>query len=255
LKTTKAELIRSLVISSGLIALLVLLQLYVGGTIKSKIAYEIISVVVIMVMWLLLSATKKRKKPEIKNENDFETELKPIPLGTLYFGFALILWTIWASEQAKEQPIKDFGILIIACFVSVISLVLFIATYSEKVRKYFSRIMTPNLAGLTVIISIFSFVYSVLSSPLSFPKNYLPIVEVVIGFGFVWVVTIMLSMIGAAKNELMSLMIIVSFIFLGTERLCHPNSVSIISGIYLIIIGVLAYLVVTKHLNLPEDVV
>lgn len=238
----------SLVLIVGSICLWVLMLLRVEWRTISDTTFEYSSIAVviaIIVIGLVLKGVKKKSKTKPKKDYEYD----PVSIGTLYFGFAMSLLTIWASEQISGQPINDWKTLIIAGLASLISLTSIIAVYIQRLRTYLSKKVTPNSVSLTLIVSLGSFAFCVLSLPSSFPKTYQTIVEVVMYFGFAWIVTMMLIMFRDVKNDLTSIVVIILLIITGIAKLCKEDWVSVISGFILLAIALLVSLVVTRRLK------
>ena len=73
----------------------------------------------------------------------------PIPLGTLYFGFAL---SLFLSDQIDNPQIKY-----IAIFILAISFVFFVAVFSEHVLIVLSKYVVKWLAFLTFLAFLYGF--------------------------------------------------------------------------------------------------
>ena len=68
-------------------------------------------------------------------------------------------------------------------------------------------------------------------------------------FGFAWVVTILMILLRDVKNELARILFVIFPLFVAVIRFCEHDTISIISGIVLIGITVLLYLVATGRLR------
>jgi len=205
-----------------------------------------VALIVVIVVALVLTGFKKKSKTKPKEDNAYD----PVSLGTLYFGFAMSLLTIWASEQISGQAIIDWKTFIIAILASLISFISIIAVYNQSLRKFLSRNVTPNLVSLTFMVSLGGFALCILSLPSNFPKTSQTIAEVVMLFGLAWMVTMMLVMFRDVKNDLLSIVVIILLVITGIATLCKGETVYIILGFILMFIAGLTYLVVTGHLHL-----
>ena len=244
-QTTKGDWKRSLVIFVGLMCLFALMLLYLYSQLIGTIIFEASWVVVWIIMAIALLLINRNAKVKKTVPRKFD----PMSLGTLHFGFALSLWTIWASKQISDHQISDWPTFIIAIIISLISIAFFIAVYSWRMRTFLNTLAAPYLIELTFIAFSFGFVFGVLGSLPAFPQTSRVIIESVVYFGFAWIVTILLIMVRDVKYELARFLFIVFFLIVAAIRFHTLDMIGIIAGAVLVVIAILAYLVTTDRLH------
>ena len=177
-------------------------------------------------------------KRKTKVKNTITHDFNPISLGTLHFGFALSLWSIWATTQ-----VGDIGTFMIAIIVSLTSLAFFVAVYYKRFWDLFYRQAALLVIGLSFIALSAGFIFGIFESLPAFPQTTLTnriIVQIVIYFGFAWIVTILLAMVRDAGNKLVQFLILVFLIFFGVAKVTNTDLISKIGGIVLFAILCLA---------------
>jgi hypothetical protein len=195
-------------------------------------------------MWVIALWRVSRK---IASKKVTIHDFNPISLGTVHFGFAISIWTIWASSQ-----ISDIRMFAIAIIVSLTSVAFFVATYNKPLRTLLNTVAAPYVIGLTFVALAFGSVFGIVGSIPAFPQTSLAnriIVQIIVYFGFAWIVTILLAMLRDIGNELARILLPAFLVFVAVTKLIHSDVVSIIGGIALIAIAVVSYLVITKRLN------
>jgi len=108
--------------------------------------------------------------------------VNPVSLGTLYFSFAL---SLWSSGQISGSV---FGIAILT---SIISFAFFVAVFSKSVLNKLSKWVVKPLVGLTFLAFVYGFIIGWLQT---FPQVSGVVLEVVAFFGFAWIIAILLVM-------------------------------------------------------------
>lgn len=196
---------------------------------------------VLFAIYLVLR--KLNRKVEVKKvaRHNFD----PMSLGTLHFGFALSLWMIWAKNNGVNLPT-----LIIAVIFSIASLTFFTAVYLKEVKTYLNKQGDPLIIILSFIALSYGFAYGIFDSLSSFPQissaNRI-IVQGIVYFGFAWMVTILMVLFRDAKNQLISILIMIFFLFMAVWKFIHHDP---IGGVSLMAVIVLAYLVAVDRLTL-----
>ena len=202
--------------------------------------------IVYLALWRIAKLDKAIKRKETDRQ-----KVNPISLGTLYFAFALPLWTYWSGEQKAQKPNLDLPTLITAIVISLITFFFFLASYSEPLRRFAHRKIQVMLLGLNFIAFLAGFVLGWLPT---FAQVHGIVLYFVVFVGFAWVVTILLGLIEQLKNGIVNIaMLLVFFAIAGTKFFTH-NAVGIWSGCILLSIGVLIYLVSTRRLNVYKEV-
>lgn len=124
---------------------------------------------------------------DISEVNDVKL-VNPIPIGTLYFGFALTLWSI---DQLTNPVIS------IAIFTSVVSIAFFIGVFCKWWLKLISSWITRFLVLVSLFIYVYGFTIGWIQSfgqTADIPQTF------IIYFGFLWIVTMLLVQIRDATK-------------------------------------------------------
>ena len=200
-----------------------------------------------MIIYFAVRWIRKNKKEKKARPHDFN----PISLGTLYFSFALPLWTTWADEKNGTVPINDWRAFGIGTLAAVISLVFLIAVLNKKILNFVNTKIAPYLIMLTFIAFVFGFVLGWLPT---FGHLSGVLLAIVVFFGFAWIVVILLKMVDELKNKLGSTILIVALTILSIIRFIKYDMVNLIGGGILIIIAALAYFVATGYIHLYGEV-
>ena len=111
--------------------------------------------------------------------------------------------------------------------------------------------VAPTLIFLTFIAFLYGFVLGWLPALQQLSDG---LREIIMFFGFAWIVVILLRMIEEARNDLVSILLIVVLIILAIIRIIKLDTVNIIGGITLLIIAGLSYMVTTHRLRLYGEV-
>ena len=181
-------------------------------------------------------------------------QVNPVSLGTLYFSFAL---SLWSSGQINSGSI--FGIAILT---SLISLAFFIAVFSNSVLNKLSKWVVKPLVSLTFLAFVYGFIIGWLQA---FSQVSGIALQVIAYFGFAWIIAILLIMIrdtakqpSKNKNRLftfvrnyISYLIIVAFLIIAVIKFLNRD---FWGGGYLIVIAGLSLSVVRGWLKLQGDV-
>jgi len=129
-----------------------------------------------------MTANEKSKVNGIKLAN-------PVSLGTLYFGFALALWS---SGQLFREAVVG-----IAVFSSVISGAFFVSVFCKRFLDILSKRVVRPLLFISFIAFVSGFVMGWLQSLSQVSGTAL---DFVIYFGFAWVVVFLLVVIRDMKQ-------------------------------------------------------
>jgi len=226
---------QSLIVLIGLACLFIVTLLYLEAKVIDTKVWQAVVVVVSGLMAALLSP-RRRRKAGVKKvvQHDFD----PVSLGILCFSFALSLWI--------SQQTSGLSVLIIAIFVSLVSLAFFVAVFSRSIRRF----MNTRAAPIVMPLTFFAFV-------LGFALGWLPALSqvsavirvVVMYFGFAWVVAMLVTLFRDVKNELARILFVIFFVIVAVIRFCEHDTIGIIGGIIFMGIAVLLYLVATKRLH------
>lgn len=167
----------------------------------------------------------------------------PVSQGTLYFSFAL---SLWASDQVNEPQIRG-----IAIFLTIISFFFFIAVFSERVLKLAHTIL-KILAPLTFLGFAYGFIIGWLQT---FSHVSGTVSQVIVYFGFAWIVTILLTEVKdiPSKPARITISLIVMIILLSVAVARFINHDFIAGGI-LILIAILIMLVATNCLKIHGSI-
>ncbi len=239
-QTTRDNWKQNSLLSLGLICLFAALLLFLYGRQLVAAVFGVLG----FAMWVIALWRVSRK---VASKKVIIHDFNPISLGTVHFGFAITLWTVWASN-----PISDMRTFVIAIIVSLTSVAFFVATYNKPLRTLLNTQAAPYVIGLTFVALAFGSVFGIVGSLPAFPQTSLAnriIVQIIVYLGFAWIVTILLAMLRDIGNELARILLPAFLVFVAVTKLTHPDTVSIIGGIALMAIAVLAYLVITERLN------
>jgi len=179
-------------------------------------------------------------------------DFNPISLGTLHFGVALSLWSAWVTSKMNDERT-----LVIAIIFSITSVIFFIAVYNKPVLDFINNQAAPSVISLSFWALLAGFILGIFEALPDFPQTLFinrVIVQIVVYFGFAWVVTILLAMLRDSGNELVSVLVFAFLIFVGVTKVIQKDPVSKIGGIVLLLISLLGYLVSTHHFPLYGEV-
>jgi len=154
----------------------------------------------------------------------------PLPLGLLYFGFALSLWTI-------EKP--SVATVVIASLSTLVSLAFFIAIFWERFLVFLYTKVVKKLIPTTFVISLFGFVFGWLQT---FSQIQGLILQVIVYFGFAWVAAMLLVEVNEIKQSLrksVGIFTAAAFMVLAVIRFFEHNLVGYIAGGELIALAIL----------------
>ena len=212
--------------------------------------------VLYLVGWaIIIFVALQRNHRNRQKKKAINRDFNPISLGTLYFSFAIPLWTFWVSEQKSGQPTIDVPTFLIAIIASVISFIFFVSVfgsaYSRRILNFMNMKAAPALIFLTFIAFLYGFVLGWLPA-LQQLSDILR--EIIMFFGFAWIVVILLRMIEETGNDLVNILLIVVLMVLAIIRIIKLDPVNIIGGVTLFIIAGLAYMVTTRRLRLYGEV-
>jgi len=226
----KKNLKQSLVTFIGLTYLLTLTLLYLEVKAVDVKVWGASVVVVVVVMTVLLRPRIRRKV--VRHNFD------PVSLGTLWFSFALSLWI--------SQPIREWYIIFIEICFSLGALAFLVAVFSRSMRMF----INTEVASEVMLFTLLAFVFG-------FTLGWLPAItqvsgiirEVILYFGFLWVVVMLVVMFRDAKNELAHILFVVFFIMAALIKLWKLDTIGIIGGVTLLGIAALLYLVATHRVH------
>lgn len=175
-------------------------------------------------------------KANTKDKNKYI--YNPVSQGILYFGFAL---SLWASDPINEPQIKG-----IAIFLTIVSFIFFVAVFCGWVLKL-TKTISKGLAFVTFLAFVFGFITGWLQA---FSQLSGIILQVIVYFGFAWLVTIILTMVKDIKSTRFrvsgSIIVIIMLLAGAVTRLCNQDY---IAGGVLIAISVLIILVAIGRLK------
>jgi hypothetical protein len=167
----------------------------------------------------------------------------PVSLGTLYFSFAL---SLWSSKQIDDPQIKGITI-----FLTVISVIFFISVYSKWVVKIVNKVV-KWLTLLTFIGFVYGFAIGWLQS-LSGVSG--AVLDFIVYFGFAWFVTILLVEVKEVQSKFLrisgSILVAIALVWIAITK--YVNSDNIAGGV-LVVIALLVILVATNVLKLQGSV-
>jgi hypothetical protein len=234
-RSAKLNWKQSLVVLIGLVCSLTVTLFYIEAKVIDAKVWEA-SVVVIMVVMAILLRHQIRRRAEVERvaQHDFD----PVSLGTLWFSFALTLWT--------SQQIRSWQTMIIEILVSLGALAFLVAVFSRSMRMFLNTRAAAIVMPLTLVAFVFGFALGwlpVLSQVSGF------VLDVVVYFGFLWVVAMLLVMFRDVKDGLACILFVVFFLIAAVIKFFEHDIVGIIGGITLTCIAVLLYLVATGRLH------
>jgi hypothetical protein len=227
---------QSSIVFIGLMCLFTVILLYVEAKVIDVKVFSASFIVVSVLMMAMLLSMRRHRKPKVKKVIQHALKpFEPVSLGILYFGFALSLLLI-------NQQINDLLVLIVAIFISLLSLAFFFAVFSRSVRGF----INTRAALIVMPLTFFAFVLGWLAA-LSQVSGVIR--AVVIYFGFAWVVAMLAILFRDVKNELARILFVIFFLFVAVIKFCEYDTIGIIGGIFLTGIAVLLYLVATGRLH------
>lgn len=226
---------QSLIVLIGLTHLFTVTLLYLEAKVIDAKVWQV-SVVVGSALMATLLSMRRHRKAEVKKviQHDFD----PVSLGILCFSFALSLWI--------SQQISGLSVLIVASFVSLVSLAFFVAVFSRSIRMFINTRAAPIVMPLTFFAFVLGFALGWLPALLQVSAV---IRGVVMYFGFAWVVAMLVILFRDVKNELARIIFVTFLLVVAVIRFCERDTIGIIGGIVLTGIAVLLYLVATARLH------
>jgi hypothetical protein len=234
-QTIKAKWQETVVLSVGLVCLLVVFSLNIFTTLVSTWLLSILCLIIVFFMVLAWQRIhKKPKTDKVAKPNDFN----PVSLGILYLGFALSLWT---NESTRN------GLTVgIAIFFAVVSAGFLLSVYFQPIRKFMNARAAPIVLPLTFGAAILGFMLDWLPA---FSSSSGIVLEVIVYFGFIWLVTILLVLYRDVKYEILRVLFMFFFIFAAALKFLDQSFVGNIAGATLLVIVILMYLVVTGRVH------
>jgi hypothetical protein len=196
----------------------------------------------------VFKVVNRKTKSKTSTYHDFN----PISFGTLHFGVALSLWSAWVTNQ-----MSDDRTLVIAIIFSIMSAAFFIAVYNKPTRDFINIQAAPYVISLSFWTLLAGFILGIFEALPDFPQTLFVnrvIVQIVVYFGFAWIVTILLAMLRDAGNELVRVLVLAFLIFVGVTEVVQKDLVSKIGGIALFSIFLIGYLVSTNRLHPYGDI-
>ena len=234
-QTMKAKWQETVVLSVGLVCLLVVFSLNIFTGLVSDWLLIILCVVIVPLMAIAWQRIHKRPKgKKVTKPNDFN----PVSLGILYLGFALSLWT-------NESTRNGFTVGI-AIFFAVVSAGFLLAVYFPPIRTFMNTRAAPIVLPLTFAAAILGFMLDWLPA---FSSSTGTVLEVIVYFGFIWLVTILLVMYRDVKFEILRVLFMFFFIFAAALKFYDQSLVGNIAGAMLLVIVILMYLVATGRVH------
>ena len=197
------------------------------------------SVILVFVILSVLLGNRKKGAVKIAKSHDFD----PVSLGTLWFSFAL---SIWVTQQTKNWYTTGIEILI-----SVGALAFLIAVFSWSMRDFLNTKASAIVIPLTLIAFIFGFALGWLPA-LSQVSGIL--LDVILCFGFLWVVVMLFVMFRDLKKDLARIMFVIFFVIAGVIKFCQGGLIGILGFIILIGIGAISYLIATGRIHVYGEV-
>jgi hypothetical protein len=174
-------------------------------------------------------------------------DFNPLSLGTSHFGLALALWAAWATE-----PTKDASTFWVAVVLSLVSSVFLVAAYSEPLRTVLNTKAGPYIVLITFLALPTALTLTTLQTLPSLNGESLTnqlLLSGALYLGFAWIATILAAALRDTKNDLLTLVLVGSFVLLGLSRLVRPGTVDKIGGIILIVVSLFVYLTRTGRLH------
>ena len=235
-QTIRAKWQETVVLSVGLVCLLVVFSLNIFTTLVSTWLLSILCLVIVFFMVLAWQRIhEKPKTDKVAKHNDFN----PVSFGILYLGFALSLWT---NESTRN------GLTVgIAIFFAVVSAGFLLSVYFPPIRTFMNTRAAPIVLPLTFAAAILWFMLDWLPA---FSSSSGIVLEVIVYFGFIWLVTILLVMYRDVKYEILRVLFMFFFIFAAALKFYDQSLVGNIAGATLLVIVILMYLVATRRVHL-----
>ena len=228
---------QSLIVLIGLTCLFTVTLLYLEAEVIDAKVWQA-SVVVVAALMAALSSMQRRRHRKAEVKKVIQHDFDPVSLGILCFSFAL---SLWISQQSS-----GLSVLIVAIFVSLVSLAFFFAVFSRSIRRFINTRAAPIVMPLTFSAFVLGFALGWLPA-LSQVSGVIRVV--VMYFGFAWVVAMLVILFRHVKNELARILFVIFFLFVAVIRFCEHDTIGIIGGIVLTGIAVLLYLVATGRLH------
>ncbi len=224
---------QNLVVLVLLVCLLVVTLLYLKLKVIDVMVWAASLAVIMIVMLVMAILLRHRIHRKVVRHN-----FDPVSLGTLWFSFALSLWI--------SQPISEWYTIFIEICFSLGALAFLIAVFSRSMRMF----LNTEVASEVMVFTLLAFVFG-------FALGWLPAItqvsgvirEVVVYFGFLWVVVMLVVMFRDVKNELAHILFVIFFIMAALIKFCKLDIIGIIGGVALIGIAALLYLVTTRRVH------
>jgi len=224
---------QNLVVLVGLACLLAVTLLYLKLKVIDVTVWAA-SLAAIMIVMLVTAILLRRRKHRKVVRRNFD----PVSLGTLWFSFALTLWI--------GQPIREWYTIFIEVCFSIGALAFLVAVFSRSMRMFLNTEVAPEVMFFTLLAFVFGFTVGWLPA-LSQVSG--AIREVIVYFGFLWVVVMLVVMFRDVKNELARILFVVFFFIAALIRFWERDIIGVIGGIALLIIAAVLYLVATSRVH------
>ena len=120
------------------------------------------------------------------------------------------------------------------------------SVYFPPIRTFMNTRAAPIVLPLTFFGAILGFMLDWLPA---FSSSSGIVLEVIVYFGFIWLVTILLVMYRDVKYEILRVLFMVFFMFAAALKFYDHSLVGNIAGATLLVIVILMYLVVTGRVR------
>jgi hypothetical protein len=234
-QTTKAKCKQTTLAVVFALGLLTLLLLKGYSTLLSDWLFAVISTVFILAIYFIRQRIGNIK-PKGKEEKPHN--FSPVSYGVLYFGFTLSLW-----PTAKTDNWLTY---IVPVLVSLVSAVFLVAVFSQPLRKVLNTKAAPLVVQLTFWVVLLGFFLDLIPALIANTGTSL---EIIVYFGFLWLVIILLAIYRDVKYELVRLLSILAFIAIAGIKFNEHTAVGNIGGATLLVIAGLMYCVAVGHLT------
>jgi hypothetical protein len=215
------------------LATLLLLKWYT--TLLNDWLFAVISVVFIMVGYFIRQRISNRKP---KDKKVTPHKFNPVSYGILYFGFTLSLWATVKTDNLLTY--------IVPVFASLVSAVFLVAVFSLPLRTCLNTRAVPLVMLLTSWMLLLGFFLDLIPA---FIENTGTSLEVIVYFGFLWLVIILLVIYRDVKWEPVRLLSVIFFIVVAVKNIMEYTAVGYIGGAILLIIAVLMYCIAVGHIS------
>lgn len=269
IQSFKKKMTRYLLMSIGLVALFITVYLYTEEKIISQNVFmnSFLGITIIgiaIIYWVRMKKLRDEKTFKIfrydcdslsitsdesleyltENTTVSKHDFDPLSLGILFFSFALSLWTSLKAEDT-------FGIYLML-FMTMFALVFLFAVYIRALRTFLNTKADTIIIPLASLASVFGFVLGWVPAPWQ-TTLVIPGVEtykeIIVYFGFAWLVSILLAMYRDIKNNPAHILFAIFFLFVAGMKLIRLDVIGLIGGLALFIIAALFYLVSTERLH------